>query len=303
MKRQYKIAAIQTVSNHIVADNLKAAGELIVRAAGEGAELVALPEYFCIMGQKETDKVEAREPFAPRSAGGTGSAGSASSTGGNRSANNSSPIQDFLADAAARNKVWLIGGTIPIDCGSTEKILNTSLVFDAAGQCVARYDKIHLFGFRKTHDDGRVEQFDEARTIRHGSNAPVAFDSPFGRLGLSVCYDLRFPEMYRALSPKNAPCDVILVPSAFTATTGRAHWEPLLRARAIENLAYVLAPAQGGKHSSGRRTHGHSMLIDPWGVVTAEKTDEGAGVVIGEINLDLIAEHRASLPALEHRTL
>ena len=283
MKRTYKIAAIQTVSTHVVADNLKSAGELIARAAGEGAELVALPEYFCIMGQKETDKVEAREPFAENGKSG--------------------PIQDFLAESAARNKVWLVGGTIPIDCGASDKILNTSLVFDASGACVARYDKIHLFGFRKTHEDGRVEQFDEARTIRHGSNAPVALDSPFGRLGLSVCYDLRFPELYRALSPKEAPCDVIFVPSAFTATTGKAHWEPLLRARAIENLAYVLAPAQGGKHSSGRRTHGHSMLIDPWGVVTAEKTDDGAGVVMGTIDLDLLAAHRASLPALAHRTL
>ncbi len=283
MARKYKIAAIQTVSSHIVADNIKVAAELIARAAGEGARLIALPEYFCIMGQKETDKVDAREAFAQNSPRG--------------------PLQTFLAEAAAHHKVWLVGGTIPIDCGSSEKILNTSLVFDDGGTCVARYDKIHLFGFRKTHEDGRVEQFDEARTIRHGSNAPVALDSPFGRLGLSVCYDLRFPEMYRALSPKAAPCDVIFVPSAFTATTGKAHWEPLLRARAIENLAYVLAPAQGGKHSSGRRTHGHSMLIDPWGEVIAEKADDGAGVVIGEIDLDLIAQHRAALPALAHRTL
>ena len=275
MKRTSKIAAIQTVSSHVVADNLAAAGELIARAAGDGAELVALPEYFCIMGLKETDKVDAREPFG------------------------SGPIQDFLSQAAAKHKVWLAGGTVPLDSGSAEKIWNTSLVFDASGTCVARYDKIHLFGFRKTHDDGRVEQFDEARTIRHGSNAPVALDTPFGRIGLSVCYDLRFPELYRALGH----CDLLLVPSAFTATTGKPHWEPLLRARAIENLCYVLAPAQGGKHSSGRRTHGHSMLIDPWGAITAEKTDEGAGVVLGEIDLDIIAASRASLPALAHRTL
>ena len=289
MTRKYKIAAIQTVSSHIIADNLKLAGELIARAAGAGAQLVALPEYFCIMGLKETDKVAAREPLAgPGTSGPSGTAG---------------PLQHFLAESAARNKVWLVGGTIPVDCGSSEKILNTSLVFDANGTCVARYDKIHLFGFRKTHEDGRVEQFDEARTIRHGSNAPVALDSPFGRLGLSVCYDLRFPELYRALSPAAAPCDLIFVPSAFTATTGKAHWEPLLRARAIENLAYVLAPAQGGKHSSGRRTHGHSMLIDPWGEVIAEKADDGPGVVMGEVDLDLLAQHRASLPALEHRTL
>ena len=275
MKRHTKIAAIQTVSSHVVADNLAAAGELIARAAGEGAELIALPEYFCIMGLKETDKVDAREAF------GRG------------------PIQDFLAATAAKHKVWLIGGTVPLDTGAPEKIWNTSLVFDASGACVARYDKIHLFGFRKTHEDGRVEAFDEARTIRHGSNAPVALDTPFGRVGLSVCYDLRFPELYRALGA----CDLMLVPSAFTATTGKPHWEPLLRARAIENLCYVLAPAQGGKHSSGRRTHGHTMLIDPWGAIIAEKSDEGAGVVLGEINLDKIAESRASLPALAHRTL
>ena len=275
MKRHTKIAAIQTVSSHVVADNLAAAGELIARAAGEGAELIALPEYFCIMGLKETDKVDAREAF------GRG------------------PIQDFLAATAAKHKVWLIGGTVPLDTGAPGKIWNTSLVFDASGASVARYDKIHLFGFRKTHEDGRVEAFDEARTIRHGSNAPVALDTPFGRVGLSVCYDLRFPELYRALGA----CDLMLVPSAFTATTGKPHWEPLLRARAIENLCYVLAPAQGGKHSSGRRTHGHTMLIDPWGSIIAEKSDEGAGVVLGEINLDKIAESRASLPALAHRTL
>ena len=275
MKRKYKIAGIQTLSTHVVADNLAAAGELIARAAGEGAELVALPEYFCIMGQKETDKVDARETFG------------------------NGPIQHFLREAAAKHKVWLVGGTVPLDCGSAEKIWNTSLVFDDTGQCVARYDKIHLFGFRKTHEDGRVEQFDEARSIRHGTNAPLALDSPFGRLGLSVCYDLRFPELYRALGE----CDVLLVPSAFTATTGKAHWEPLLRARAIENLAYVLAPAQGGKHSNGRRTHGHTMLIDPWGAIIAEKSDEGSGVVIGEVDLDRVVESRASLPALLHRTL
>ena len=275
MKRKYKIAGIQTVSTHVVADNLAAAGELIARAAAEGAELVALPEYFCIMGQKETGKVDARETFG------------------------SGPIQQFLSEAAAKHRVWLVGGTVPLDCGSSEKIWNTSLVFDDTGQCVARYDKIHLFGFRKTHEDGRQEAFDEARTIRHGANAPVALDSPFGRLGLSVCYDLRFPELYRALGE----CDVLFVPSAFTATTGKAHWEPLLRARAIENLAYLLAPAQGGKHSNGRRTHGHTLLIDPWGAIVAEKSDEGPGVVIGEIDLDRVAESRASLPALAHRTL
>ena len=276
--RKFRVAGIQMVSTPVVADNLVVAAELIARAAGEGAQLLALPEYFCILGRKETDKVDARERFVPGRNGG--------------------PVQAWLAEMAARHNIWLVGGTLPIDCGSNSRILNTCLVYDNRGALAARYDKIHLFGFKRVHDDGVVVQFDEACTIVHGDNAPVAMDSPFGRLGLSVCYDLRFPELYRALGH----CDLILVPSAFTATTGRAHWETLLRARAIENLAYVLAPAQGGLHLNGRRTHGHSMLIDPWGEIKAELVD-GAGVVTGEIDLDHVAACRDSLPALAHRTL
>jgi len=278
MKRTAKVAAIQMLSTPVVDENLQAAAELVARAAAEGADLVALPEYFCILGNRDTDKVAARERV--------------------EIGRNAGPIQAWLSATAARHKIWLVGGTIPVDIGSAEKILNTCLVYDPDGKVVARYDKIHLFGFRREHEDGRVEQFDEARTIVHGSNLPVAFDTPFGRVGLSICYDLRFPELYRALGP----CDLLLVPSAFTATTGQAHWEPLLRARAIENLAYVLAPAQGGLHVNGRITHGHSMLIDPWGVVRDELV-EGPGVMSGEIDLDEIARFRASLPALAHRTL
>ena len=274
MSRVYRIAGIQMVSTPVVAENLAAAALLIERAAGDGAKLVALPEYFCILGVKETDKVEARETF------GRG------------------PVQDWLAEMSAKHKLWIVGGTLPLDCGREDKILNTCLVHDDSGRRVARYDKIHLFGFRTTHADGRVEQFDEARTIVHGTNAPLTVASPFGALGLSVCYDLRFPELYRALGA----ADILFVPSAFTATTGRAHWEPLLRARAIENLAYVLAPAQGGRHVNGRRTHGHTMLIDPWGEVKGELA-EGAGIVIGEVDLDHVAACRASLPALAHRIL
>ncbi|MBL8376784.1 MAG: carbon-nitrogen hydrolase family protein [Burkholderiales bacterium] len=277
MTNPARVAAIQMVSTPEVAENLAAAGELIARAAGEGAQLVALPEYFCILGRKETDKVEAREVLGTDSGG---------------------PIHDWLAETARRHGVWIVGGTLPVDCGSAARILNTCLVFDAAGKRVARYDKIHLFGFTRVHEDGRVESFDESRSIVHGKNPPVALDTPFGRLGLSVCYDLRFPELYRLLGE----CDLLLVPSAFTATTGRAHWEALLRARAIENLAYVLAPAQGGLHVNGRRTHGHSMLIDPWGEILACQP-EGPGVVAGTIDRAHIAACRASLPALAHRTL
>jgi nitrilase len=272
-----RVAAIQMVSTPMVAENLAAAGELVARAAGEGAHLIALPEYFCLLGRRDTDKVAAREALTDSGGG---------------------PIHDWLAATAARHGVWLVGGTLPVDCGSADKILSTCLVFDDRGRRVARYDKIHLFGFSKVHADGRVESFDESRTIVHGRNAPVALDTPFGRLGLSVCYDLRFPELYRALGA----CDLLLVPSAFTATTGRAHWESLLRARAIENLAYVLAPAQGGLHVNGRRTHGHSMFIDPWGEVLGV-LPEGPGVVAGSLDRARIAAHRASLPALAHRTL
>ncbi len=275
MSRVVKVAAIQMVSTPVVAENLAAASALVEQAAVAGARLVALPEYFCILGRKETDKVEAREVFG---AGGL--------------------IQDWLAATARRHGVWIVGGTMPIDCGSDARILNTCLVVDDQGRVAARYDKIHLFGFRHEHPDGRVEQFDEARSIRHGDNPPVAVDTPAGRAGLSVCYDLRFPELYRTFGA----VDLILVPSAFTATTGQAHWETLLRARAIENLAYVLAPAQGGLHPNGRRTHGHSMFIDPWGRILAERA-EGPGVVMGEVDPDRIAQCRASLPALSHRTL
>ena len=278
MSRKFRVAGIQMVSTPDVEQNLAAAAELVARAAGEGAVLVALPEYFCILGTRDIDKVAAREHFVPGC--------------------NAGPIQEFLAQTAARHKIWLVGGTVPIDCGSAERIRNTCLVYDSHGGLAARYDKIHLFGFRSVREDGEVEQFDESRTILHGDNPPMALASPFGRLGLSVCYDLRFPELYRALGE----ADLIFVPSAFTATTGRAHWEPLLRARAIENLAYVLAPAQGGTHINGRRTHGHTMLVDPWGEVRAELAD-GAGIVVGEVDLDHVAACRKSLPALSHRTI
>ena len=265
---RFKIAAVQMVSEPEVQANLRAAGELIAQAAGEGAKLVALPEYFCILGRRDRDKVDVREPYG------------------------SGPIQDFLAAAAAKNKVWLVGGSVPLECDDPGRVRNTCLVFDDAGRRVARYDKIHLFGF----DSGK-ERFQESRSIEPGSEV-VALDTPFGRLGLSICYDLRFPEMYR----KMGEVDLILVPSSFTATTGKAHWELLLRARAIENQAYVLAPAQGGHHKNGRDTYGHSIAIDPWGGVLAVLAS-GPGVVTAEIDHAEIARVRQSLPALTHRVM
>lgn len=264
----YRVAAIQMVSTPSVERNLAQAETLIEDAVRDGARLVLLPEYFCLMGLSETDKVAQRE------------------TAGD------GPIQSFLAGIARRLNIWVIGGTLPVAAPEPGRVLNATFVFDPHGNAVVRYDKIHLFNFVKG-----TEAFDEARTIRPGTDVR-SFEAPFGRVGLSVCYDLRFPELYRALGD----CALIVVPSAFTYTTGQAHWEMLLRARAVENQCYVLAAAQGGKHENGRRTWGHSMLIDPWGTIVAQQ-DEGPGVVAGEIDPTRIAEVRQSLPALRHRVL
>ncbi|GJH07305.1 MULTISPECIES: carbon-nitrogen hydrolase family protein [Caballeronia] len=264
----FQVAALQMVSTPDRDRNLADAGRLIAEAARGGAQLVLLPEYFCYMGFKDTDKLAIRE------------------TPG------SGPIQQFLSDAAREHRVWIIGGTLPLRSPEENRVLNTTLVFDPSGTQVARYDKIHLFNFEKGE-----ESFDEARTICPGSEVQT-FDAPFGRVGLSVCYDLRFPELYRKLGD----CALMVVPSAFTYTTGRAHWETLLKARAVENQCYVLAAAQGGNHENGRRTWGHSMLIDPWGEIVGVR-DEGPGVVIGGIDLQRIAAVRQSLPAYRHRVI
>jgi nitrilase len=256
------------VSTPVVEENIATARRLIADAAARGAQLVTLPEYWPIMGMTDTDKVaHAEQPGA-------------------------GPIQDFLAGQAREHGIWLIGGTLPLVSGDAGRVLNTTLVHDPAGQHVGRYDKIHLFGFNKGS-----ESYDEARTIVPGETVGN-FDAPFGRVGLAICYDLRFPELFRAMGD----CALIVVPAAFTHTTGLAHWEVLLRARAIENQCYVLASAQGGTHRNGRRTFGHSMLIDPWGEVK-DVLPEGEGVVSGEIDPGYIAKVRESLPALKHRKL
>jgi nitrilase len=265
-----RVAAVQMVSKPQVAANLRDAAALIAEAVGHGARLVALPEYFCLMG-RETDKVAVRE------------------------ADGNGPIQDFLREAAARHRIWLVGGTVPLVAPEANRVMNSVLVYGPDGARLARYDKIHLFAFAAGN-----ESYDEAMTIAPGNDvrsfdiAPT--DGPRLRIGLSVCYDLRFPELYRSLGQP----DLILVPAAFTATTGRAHWLTLLRARAIENLCYVLAPAQGGRHENGRATFGHSVLFDPWGETLGELA-EGPGVVVGDIDVERIAQVRASLPALAHR--
>ena len=265
-----KIAALQMVSTPDLATNLDTAAQLCAQAAAEGAELVALPEYFCFMGRRDADKLEIAE--------GPGDG----------------PIQAALAAMAQRHGVWVIGGTLPMRIDGALQAHNACCVFGPDGQAAARYDKIHLFRY----DNGR-ERFDEARVLRAGSE-PVAFEAGALRVGLSICYDLRFPELYRKLM--TPPCDLIAVPAAFTHTTGLAHWEVLLRARAIENQCYVIAAAQGGVHETGRRTFGHSLIIDPWGEVLACR-EEGEGVVSADVDLALIASVRRQLPALEHRVI
>jgi nitrilase len=280
-----KIAVIQMVSGSDVQTNLQRARSLLESAAQQGAELALLPEYFCLMGQTDADKLAIGEPFG------------------------SGPLQQFLSDCARELGLWLVGGTLPLtDSVANQKasgtsgaarVSNSSLVFSPTGACVARYNKIHLFRF----DNGR-ERYDESLVLTAG-HEPVSFDLPSKdghtwRIGLSVCYDLRFAELYRIYAQRGA--HLLLVPSAFTHTTGRDHWEVLLRARAIENLAFVAAAAQGGLHDNQRRTWGHAMAIDPWGKVLGVH-DTGEAVVVSELDLEELMACRTRLPALQHRVL
>lgn len=264
----FRAAAVQMASGPNVEANLNEARRLVARAVEQGARLVVLPEYFPIMGMNELDKVKVREQAGE------------------------GPIQQFLSNLAREFGIWLVGGSIPLAASTPDKVLNSCLVFDDQGQQVARYDKIHLFNL-----DLGNEKYHEARTIDPG-NQVVVVDTPFGRMGLGICYDLRFPELFRAMKD----VDFLVLPAAFTATTGKMHWEVLIRARAIENLAYVIASAQGGYHVNGRETHGHSMIVDPWGRILDE-LPRGSGVVVADINPAYQASIRASLPALSHRTL
>lgn len=268
-----KIAALQMVSGPRVPDNLLTARTLLERAAEAGAELAVLPEYFSAMGQHERDKLgHAEQP-------GDG------------------PVQAFLARAAQELGLWIVGGTLPLVCDDPERVRNSSLAFSPQGQCVARYDKVHLF--RLARGD---EQIDESRTIEPGSAAvQLRLTDRSGHdwcVGLSICYDLRFPEFYRLHAAAGA--NLLVVPSAFTWTTGRAHWDLLLRARAVENQAFVLASAQGGTHENGRRTWGHSLVCDPWGEVL-DQCPEGAGAAVSEADPARLAQVRRQLPALTHR--
>jgi nitrilase len=263
-----KVAGIQMASSPQVSSNLTEAERLISIAVEQGAKIVVLPEYFCIMGTKDIDKVAVREKAGD------------------------GQIQRFLSKMAKEYEIWLIGGTVPLISNFPNKVRNSCLVYNDKGVQVARYDKIHLFGL-----DLGTEHYHEEKTIEPGDKV-VVVDTPYGKIGLSICYDLRFPELYRAMGE----VDIIVIPSAFTETTGKAHWEQLVRARAIENLCYVIAPAQGGYHLSGRETHGNSMIVDPWGVVL-DRLPRGSGVVIANINREYQAGLRHSLPALKHKTI
>ncbi len=272
VKPKIHAAAIQMASGSNVSANLLEAERLVGEAAETGAGLVVLPENFAFMGRSDKELTNLSEP------------------------DGNGPLQNFLAALAERFGVWLVGGTIPLDASRAGKVRAASLLFDDQGQRVARYDKLHLFDVHLVEAD---ERYIESETIEPGDK-PVVVDTPFGRLGMLVCYDLRFPELFRNLIDKGA--EIFVLPSAFTAITGKAHWEPLVRARAIENLAYVVAAAQGGYHVSGRETHGQSMIVDPWGTVLSQ-APRGSGVISGAIDPDYLATVRRNFPCLQHRRL
>jgi predicted amidohydrolase len=266
------VACIQMASGPNVGANLLEAERLINQAVRQEARLVVLPENFAIMGQSERDKVEVRE------------------------VEGNGPIQEFLAEQAVRHGIWLVGGTVPLAANDPDKVRAACLVYDDAGRQVARYDKIHLFDVDLVDSD---EQYTESETIEPDDRV-VVFDSPFGKIGLAVCYDLRFPELFR--QQLDVGMEVLVVPAAFTAITGRAHWEVLVRARAIENLCYVVAADQGGYHLNGRETHGHSMIVDPWGIVL-NSLARGPGVVSASVDLGRLESARRNFPSIQHRRL
>jgi len=268
-----KVAAIQMISTADVDENLQSASELIDQAVEQGAEFLLLPENFPFMGHEEHDKVAILEPFGK------------------------GPIQDFLSEQSQKHGVWLMGGTIPLQASVSDKARTTSLLYDPEGHCTSRYDKIHLFDV--IVDAASEESYQESDTLEAGNEIVVA-KTPFGNIGMSICYDLRFPELYRAMLEHDV--NIITVPSAFTATTGKVHWETLLRARAIENLCYVIASNQGGKHINDRETWGHSMIIDPWGNIL-DCVEKGPGFAIAEIDLEKQETLRRNFPCMEHRVL
>lgn len=291
------VAAVQMVSGSTLQDNLQTAARLVGQAADLGAKLIALPEYFCLMGRQESDKLAIAEPYQPSPLDLT------------PEAQQRLPIQTRLALLARDHGIWLVGGSIPLTSDQPNKVLNTCLTFDPEGRVLHRYDKLHLFAF-----SNGTESYDESRSIAHGSpptpcqidaaallKQSVRWPMPSLRLAQSVCYDIRFPEFYRLLG-RDEPLDLIVVTAAFTWTTGQAHWELLLRARAVENQCWLLASAQGGEHDNGRKTWGQSLLINPWGQIVAQQAS-GEGLVTGVVDPSVTQRIRLNLPAIQHRVL
>jgi len=270
--RKIKIAGIQMASGPNWNANMIESQRLIKLAANAGAKLIVLPENFAFLGLNETDKLAISEQLG------------------------AGPMQDFLAAQAAKNKVWLVGGTIPLETNNPKKIRAASMLYNDSGERVAHYDKTHLFDVHIIDSD---ERYVESETIEAGDQVVVA-DTPFGKLGLAVCYDLRFPELFRSMVDQGA--ELMVIPSAFTAITGKAHWEVLVRARAIENLCYVVAAGQGGYHINGRESYGDSMIVNPWGQIL-DRLANGSGYVIAEYDRDYLTSVRANFPVLEHRKL
>ena len=267
-----KIAAIQMASGTNVSANLIEAAKQIAAAAKAGAKMVVLPESFAIMGFQDADQVKVAEEEGH------------------------GPIQEFLAEQAKKNKVWLVSGTIPIKSFLKNKVYSACLVYNDRGEQVSRYNKVHLFD---VHLEITKETYNESETLEAG-NQVVVVDTPFGKVGIAICYDLRFPELFRQMVLQGA--EILVVPSAFTAITGKAHWEVLLRARAIENLCYVIASAQGGYHVNGRETHGDSMVIDPWGTII-NRLPQGSGYILGDIDIENVHKLRKNFPVLQHRKI
>lgn len=276
MTQTFTAAAVQMVSGSDVKTNLATAGRLIGQAAQAGARLVALPENFALLGRREQDKLAVAEP------------------------DGAGPIQDFLADTACRHGIHLIGGTIPLRGADPQRVRAACLLHGPDGQRLARYDKIHLFDVDVGEAAAGGERYRESASIEPGQTAVTA-NTELGCIGLAVCYDLRFPELFRALQARGA--QILVLPSAFTETTGAAHWHLLCRARAVENLCYLVAPGQGGLHDNGRRTYGHSLIASPWGEVLAERIEMGEGTACAAIDLAAMERVRERFPALQHRRL
>ena len=268
-----RVAAIQMVSTADVTDNLSSVAQLIQEALSDGAKFVLLPEYFPVISDNPQAKVHIREAYGK------------------------GPIQEFLKQQAKQHSIWLMGGTIPLECDDESRVYNSCLLYDPQGQCVSRYEKIHLFDVYV--DQEGKESYNESATITAGDH-PVIAETSFAKIGMSICYDLRFPELFRNMLDQGIT--VITVPSAFTVTTGKRHWELLIRARAVENLCFVIAANQGGQNTAHRATWGHSMIIDPWGDILA-LVDHGPGIACADLDLDHLLKIRNSFPALQHRKL